>query len=631
MKTLNSASRFQVSLAAWLDRFLAAGILVFLVLLPFHLVIKQLFIEPIATYWKEGLLAILVLVWGVRCVLARRLLLTGTLLDWAGLAYAGLIVLRLVLDRSGAVGLWGTYISILYLPLFWLVPHALRASPRGLQILLSGLTIVGGLVALGGVAEFMLNRALFPSAEIILRQGYPDVFVYGTQLRRVYFVLDSPTTLANMLAILLPIALVQAFQARRLWETILYSVSAVLMFACILFTFSRGIWAALAITLVIVAAFKFVTERNRKFLLGMAGLAGAGLLIALAVLLSQPVNVSDQYTLELVQSEYKAVPLVNPDSLVDETPLEEAPEHQEWRIYDPIDRVEDAREVIFTHPQPDQAAEVIYRLTLPEAAALRFSIALSPDVWIPENGDGVIFQIFVKESETTSSGIFVFHRYLNPKTNPSDRRWRNYVLDLSAWAGQTVDLYLIAEAGPQHNDSYDWAGWADLDLGSLAQSYLAANRPAPQNPVAAHLASITNWAQDETNRDRLAAWNLGIAAWRVNPLWGSGLGVTGAASFRSMPEHALATESQVLKALVELGIPGLLAWGFLWFAIGQLALLAYRNAASPERKLLLLGLMGSLLVVFIEGLVYQNLEVKQVNAYFWTFVGLLAYLTPQPE
>lgn len=631
MKTLNSASHSQERLAAWLDRFLAAGILVFLVLLPFHLVIKQLFLEPLGTYWKEGLLVLLVLVWGMRCVLARRLLLTGTLLDWAGLAYAGLIVLRLLLDRSGAVGWWGAYISIMYLPLFWLVPHALGAFPRGTKILLGALTVAGGLVALGGVVEFILNRPLFPSAEIILRQGFPDVFVYGTQLRRVYFVLDSPTTLANMLAILLPVALVLAFQARRLWETILYAVSAVLMFACTLFTFSRGIWAALAITLVIVAVFKFVTERNRKFLLGMAGLAGAGLLIALAVLLSQPVNEPDRTTLELIQSEYKAVPLVNPVSLVGETPLQGAPEHQEWRIYDPIDRVEDTREVIFTHPHPDQPAEVVYRLALPEAAALRFSIALSPKVWIPENGDGVTFQVFIKEPETDDPGSFVFHRYLNPKANPSDRRWRNYVLDLSAWAGKTVDLYLIAEAGPQRNDSYDWAGWANLDLGSLAQSYLVANRPAAQNPVAAHLASITNWAQDETNRDRLAAWNLSLAAWRENPFWGSGLGVTGAASFRSMPEHALATESQVLKALVELGVQGLLAWGFLWFTIGQLALIAYRNAASPERKLLLLGLMGSLLVVFIEGLVYQNLEVKQVNAYFWTFVGLLAYFAPQPE
>jgi hypothetical protein len=31
-------------------------------------------------------------------------------------------------------------------------------------------------------------------------------------------------------------------------------------------------------------------------------------------------------------------------------------------------------------------------------------------------------------------------------------------------------------------------------------------------------------------------------------------------------------------------------------------------------------------VVFIEGWIYQNLEVKQVNAYFWTIVGMVAYL-----
>jgi hypothetical protein len=40
----------------------------------------------------------------------------------------------------------------------------------------------------------------------------------------------------------------------------------------------------------------------------------------------------------------------------------------------------------------------------------------------------------------------------------------------------------------------------------------------------------------------------------------------------------------------------------------------------------LLGVLTSLLIVFIEGLVYQNLEVKQVNAYFWSLVGTLAFL-----
>ena len=624
------ASQSQERLAIWLDRIVAAGVLVFLLLLPFHLVIKQLLPEPMGTYWKEALLGLLILVWGARSLIERRLLLTETLLDWAAFVYAGLIVLRLLLDRSGAVGLWGAYISIMYLPLVWLVPHAIKVFPRGIKVLLAGLSIVGGVVALGGVAEFILNRTLFPSAEIILRQGYPDVYIYGTQLRRVYFVLDSPTALANMLAILLPLALVMAFQARQIWETALYAVISVLMFACILFTFSRGIWAALAVTLLVVAAFKFIAERNRKFLLGMLGLAGVALIIALAVLLSQPVSETDRYTLELIRTEYQAVPLTNPAPLVGEKPLVGEPEHQEWLLYDPIDRMEDYREVIFTHPSPDQENQVIYRMELPEAAALRFSITLSPEVWTPEKGDGVNFQIYLRETNSDQPGEFVFQRYMNPKVNPSDRRWRNYVLDLSRWSGKTVDLYLIAGSGPDKNDSFDWAGWADLELGSLAQSYLAANRPAPQNPIAVHLGSFTNWAQDETNRDRLAAWNLGLAAWRENPLWGKGLGVTGAASFRSMPENALATESQVLKALVELGIPGLLVWGFVWFAIGQTALAAYRSAGS-DRKLLILGIIGSLLVIFIEGLVYQNLEVKQVNAYFWTIVGLLAFLAPRPE
>jgi hypothetical protein len=68
----------------------------------------------------------------------------------------------------------------------------------------------------------------------------------------------------------------------------------------------------------------------------------------------------------------------------------------------------------------------------------------------------------------------------------------------------------------------------------------------------------------------------------------------------------------------------------VWYAIGSIALAAYR-VVPAQRRLLVLGLMGSMLVIFIEGLVYQNLEVKQVNAYFWTLAGLLAFLAARPE
>jgi O-antigen ligase len=86
------------------------------------------------------------------------------------------------------------------------------------------------------------------------------------------------------------------------------------------------------------------------------------------------------------------------------------------------------------------------------------------------------------------------------------------------------------------------------------------------------------------------------------------------------------TESQVLKALVELGLPGLLVLGYLWFQIARVGYRAYRATDDPASRALLVGILTGLLVVFIEGWVYQNLEVKQVNAYFWTLVGTLAFL-----
>jgi hypothetical protein len=46
--------------------------------------------------------------------------------------------------------------------------------------------------------------------------------------------------------------------------------------------------------------------------------------------------------------------------------------------------------------------------------------------------------------------------------------------------------------------------------------------------------------------------------------------------------------------------------------------------------LLVAGIATSLVIIFVEGWVYQNLEVKQVNAYFWTLVGILGFLARKP-
>ncbi len=402
------------------------------------------------------------------------------------------------------------------------------------------------------------------------------------------------------------------------------------MFACILLTFTRGIWVAVVLAAAAVMAFKWFIEGNRKVLLAGAGTAGVALIIFVIVLLIHPTTLDmNRYTIELPKDLYQQVPVQGDSiSLMDATPQNGPLQFQNWTLYDAVNQVNDTRSVLYSPPTENGPREVIYRVAIPTSGALRFSIALDPKIWTPDRGDGVTFKVFLKDPKDTNSGATVFLRYINPKANPSDRRWRNYVVDLSAWSGKTVDLSLITEAGPQSNYVYDWAGWADLQLETVPQTFIQANLPVPQNPVIGQLASITDWTQDETNQDRLFAWNIGISAWLKSPLWGNGLGTTGAAALRTMPQSAFVTESQFLKSMVEMGIPGLLAWAFLWFTIGQFALRIYKKTETTRERMLLLGILCSLLIVFVEGIVYQNLEVKQVNAIFWTFVAVLSFLNP---
>jgi len=622
-----------------LNTLIAVGLVIFLLLLPFHLMVKKSVPGPVGTYWKEILLGLLVVLWVIRCLRSRRLLLSDTPLDLAVLVYLGLLLLRLVLDRSGWVGAWGLYVSAMYLPLFWLVPAVLRRRPGWATTLVALLVGVGGAVALGGLAEFVLDVPLWPSDELLQRQGFSDMFIYGTHVRRVYFTFDSPTTLANTLALLLPLALAlvvsEATSARRAWTRLAAGLAAALMAACIVVTFSRGIWVATVLSLLVMALLSGVlstskggfVRRGRRVLLSIVG---ALALIGLAwgvVAATQPGQEASAYrgVVELSPKAYEAAPVTGvSQDLLPAKPIHGEVAIQTWTLFDSIAGQDDVRDVLYEHPPESGKVEIVYRVTMPDAGALRFAIALSPEVWSPEKGDGASFQVYVAEPDAPQEGQFVFVRYINPKHNPTDRRWRNFLVDLSPWAGRTVNLSLITECGPAGDWAYDWAGWAESQIVSVEPGYFASAQA--ENVVLRHTGSILDWARDATNRDRLAAWGLGLNAWRAAPLWGNGLGSTGVAALHTHPERAFVTESQVLKALVELGLPGLLALAYLWLQIARVGYRAYRAEGNPTRRALLLGILISLLVIFIEGWVYQNLEVKQVNAYFWTLVGTLAFL-----
>lgn len=627
---LKMISSSQQNITLWLNKFLHIGLVVFLVGLPFHLVIKSLIPDPIGTYWKEILLGILVVIWALLCVIERRILFSGTALDAALLAYLGYILLRLVFDRSGDQAWWGFYATVMYLPIFWVVTAVLHRFPHWLEKLVWLIVLVGAVVAIGGLLEFVLDRPLWPSNEIVQRQGFPDVYIYGTQLRRVYFVFDSPTALANTLALIFPMSLALAFTASSNRTKLLAGLATAIMIACIGFTFSRGIWVASVLGLFIMGFLSGFFQRDTRLTLGLIGVAVVGLVVWVVITSIRATQLppKDQGLVELTSEEYRNLPVM----AVEQDLLQKAPDYGEasqqiWTIYDPIQRQDDQRIVLYEPPLQDVKTEVIYRIQVPESAALKFAIALSPEVWSPEKGDGASFQIYISPTSTPEEGQFLVHRYINPKINPSDRRWRNFLLDLSPWAGKEVNLSFINDSGPARNWEFDWAGWADASIVRIPSDYFQNKSASSRNIVLQYFRSISDWADDETNRDRLGAWNLALTTWLKSPLWGNGLGSTGLAALRTQPETAFVTESQVLKALTELGIPGLIIWAYVWFTIAKIGIRTFRAATNLRSKGILIGILTSLTIIFIEGWVYQNMEVKQVNALFWAMAGMLAFIS----
>jgi hypothetical protein len=609
------------------DYLIAVGSFILLIGLPFHLVIKSLIPGLIGSYWKEFLLGALVVIWCLQSIVLRRPLLTRTPLDIGIGIYIAVVTIGFLKDPTNIIRWWGLYISLLYLPLVFLIRAVLKRFPQLWMPFIVTLVSVGGIVAVGGLVEFLIDRSLWPSAEVITRQGFPDVYVYGTHLRRVYFVFDSPTTLANTLGMLVPLAFALFFSVKRLYYRIAAGIAAVLMVACILLTFSRGIWVALALSIILVLLYQWVLERNRTYLIAvtLSGLAVLALGIGFLLLRPTPAPNTNAYSIELTAAEYNQIPMGSLTEMDLLTPQNAPVEFQQWSLYDALDQKEDSRKVAYTPPTALGPGELVSRVTIPESGAFRFSIAFNPEVWVSTKGDGANFQVLLSDPSSGGSSTVVFQRYINPKGNPSDRRWRNYLVDLAQWSGKPVNITLRVDAGPRSDYGFDWVGWADTQIGSVSPAIFQAHRSGPSNPVVDHLASVSDWTQDETNRDRLMAWNLSFATWGSSPIWGNGLGTTGAAALRTMPEKAFVTESQLLKSLVELGIPGVASWAILWGIILVVAYRAHRNERKVDRRWILLGILGSMLIVFIEGMVYQNLEAKQVNAIFWTLIGLLGF------
>jgi hypothetical protein len=108
-------------------------------------------------------------------------------------------------------------------------------------------------------------------------------------------------------------------------------------------------------------------------------------------------------------------------------------------------------------PTAREPARVTYEIQVPAKAELTFAVGVAPETW-EQSGDGVTFIVLADSPRGVAS---LFNLSLTPKNRPQDRVWRDVRLSLAQYAGETLKVIFIVQAGPSGDARFDRGGWAE--------------------------------------------------------------------------------------------------------------------------------------------------------------------------
>jgi hypothetical protein len=99
--------------------------------------------------------------------------------------------------------------------------------------------------------------------------------------------------------------------------------------------------------------------------------------------------------------------------------------------------------------------QITYQLDLPESPiCLRVDTVMYQDSWA-WGGDGASFLISI--TPLNGDPATLLDEYIS--NAPEDQHWHPHLIDLNAYAGQTVNLSFATNPGPSGDFVGDWAGW----------------------------------------------------------------------------------------------------------------------------------------------------------------------------
>ncbi len=112
------------------------------------------------------------------------------------------------------------------------------------------------------------------------------------------------------------------------------------------------------------------------------------------------------------------------------------------------------RQWLFMHP----SSRVAFDITVPEAQTFfTAGMALRPEAWYTDFGDGVRFAVDVAVGGATPSEVYGIR--LNPRAFPDERRWVEVRVPLASYAGRQIEITLRTD--PVDDVRNDWAGWGN--------------------------------------------------------------------------------------------------------------------------------------------------------------------------
>ncbi len=117
---------------------------------------------------------------------------------------------------------------------------------------------------------------------------------------------------------------------------------------------------------------------------------------------------------------------------------------------------------------------------------------------------------------------------------------------------------------------------------------------------------------DTSTTDRLRSWGQAVEAWKSSPLWG--LGVTGGPFMDAMYP----------KLLADVGLLGIVAFGFLMWSVYRLARSALEEIDDPYFQGIITGFLLGFVGMLIHGIGANTFIIVRIMEPFWLYAALIA-------